>query len=116
MKIEVDFRFDSGHFLPYVPTDHKCKNIHGHTYWLTVVLKGETNEKGWLMDFAEIKSHVNPIIRIIDHKLLNAIPGLENPTVENISKYLYEKIHKKLPSLAYVTVKETPFSRCTYPG
>ena len=116
MKIEVDFRFDSAHFLPYVADNHKCKNMHGHTYWTTIVIDGEVNQQGWIMDFADIKAIVEPIIKILDHNLLNSVPGLENPTVENITKYLYNTLKPLLPNLYQIKTQETPFSRCTYPN
>ena len=116
MIIEVDFRFDSAHFLPYVPADHKCRNMHGHTYWAILAVKGETDSKGWVKDFAEIRKVVNPLIEKLDHKLLNAVPGLENPTAENIAEYIYHNAKKDLPELDSVQIKETPFSRCIYYG
>ena len=116
MQIQLDFRFDSAHFLPYVPDGHKCKKLHGHTYHLTTSIIDDVNEYGWIMDFAHIRDCIQPILNRVDHCLLNAIPGLENPTVENISKYLYTNIKQVLPNLGYVTVHETPSSRCIYPG
>ena len=79
MLIFKQFSFDSAHFLPNVPVDHKCKEIHGHTYRLVVFLEGKPiPELEWVMDFSEIKKVIAPIIDSIDHKLLNNISGLEN--------------------------------------
>ena len=114
MNIQLDFRFDSAHFLPFVPDGHKCKAMHGHTYWATVTLSGSTDAKGWIMDFADVRDIVKPIISEIDHTLLNAVSGLENPTVENITKYLYHRLEPKLTNMVSIEVKETPFSRCIY--
>ncbi len=116
MFIEKDFRFDSAHFLPNVPDEHKCKRMHGHTYWATFCIEGEIDENGWVVDFGDLTKIIEPVIKTIDHTLLNAVPGLENPTVENIAKFLYEKLSKKIPNLKHVLVKETPFSRCRYPN
>ncbi len=114
MKIQLDFRFDSAHFLPLVPDNHKCKAMHGHTYWATVTLTGENNEAGWIADFGDIRKLVNPVISKLDHTLLNAIPGLENPTVENITAYIYHQLESTIENITSVEVKETPFSRCIY--
>ena len=83
MLIFKQFTFDSAHFLPNVPDGHKCKNIHGHTYHLTVYLEDSLDEHlGWVSDFAVVKKLIKPIIEQVDHKLINEVPGLENPTCE----------------------------------
>ncbi|MDH5718709.1 MAG: 6-carboxytetrahydropterin synthase QueD [Spirochaetia bacterium] len=113
--LEKDFFFDSAHFLPNVPLDHKCRNIHGHTYKLTVGIKGKlTKKEKWIIDFAEIKKFVNPFIETLDHKFLNSIPGLENPTAEVIAQYAFIKIKKNIPNLYFVRIEETSTSRFTY--
>lgn len=115
MIIEKDFTFDSAHFLPNTPPDHKCRRIHGHTYLVTFGIEGETTpHEQWVLDFGEIKKIVSPLIDTLDHTLLNAIPGLENPTAEVIAKYIYHKVKVKLPNLIYCIVQETPSSRAIY--
>lgn len=111
MIIEKEFTFDSAHFLPFVPLTHKCKRLHGHTYHLTVALKGGIdNEQGWVADFGDLKKAVAPLVEELDHRLLNAIEGLENPTAEVIANYIFKRLQKNLPQLYSVKVKETPFS------
>jgi len=115
--IEKDFYFDSAHFLPNVPLEHKCRNLHGHTYKITIGIKGDIlKEEGWIIDFAEIRKIVEPIVEKLDHKLLNSIPELENPTAEIIAKYFFQKIKINLPNLYYVKIQETPTSRFIYYG
>lgn len=109
MQIFKIFYFDSAHFLPNVPEDHKCRQMHGHTYKLIVYITGSAiNHEGWIIDFAELKSRINPIIELVDHKVLNEIKELENPTCENIAKWLWEKIKKELPDLSRLELHETP--------
>lgn len=115
MIIEKDFYFDAAHFLPYAPEGHKCRRLHGHTYKVTIALKGKPKAKeGWICDFGEIKDRVKPILDQLDHRLLNAISGLENPTAENIAFFIYEKLKDQLPELYFVCVQETPTSRAIY--
>jgi 6-pyruvoyltetrahydropterin/6-carboxytetrahydropterin synthase len=68
------------------------------------------------MDFGEIRRTVTPIIGALDHRLLNDIPGLENPTSENLARWLWGQLAAKLPGLSRVTVSETPGTRCIYWG
>ena len=117
MKIFKRFTFDSAHFLPHVPDGHKCKEIHGHTYSLTVYLEGELEDKlDWVMDFADLKGVIDPIIKIIDHKLMNEIEGLENPTCEIIAVWLWNRIKPSIPQLTKVELHETPTSGAIYEG
>jgi 6-pyruvoyltetrahydropterin/6-carboxytetrahydropterin synthase len=117
MQIFKSFTFDSAHFLPNVPEDHKCRNIHGHTYRLVVYLEGPLDShKGWVADFAVIKKIIDPVIKRVDHHLLNDIPGLENPTCELIAVWLWDNIKSSLPSLAKVELHETPTSGVVYEG
>lgn len=111
MIIEKEFTFDSAHFLPFVPLTHKCKRLHGHTYHLTVTLKGNVDDElGWVADFGDLKAAVAPLVEELDHRLLNSIQGLENPTAEVIAAYIFKRLKKDLPLLYSVKVKETPSS------
>lgn len=117
MIIYKQFSFDSAHFLPAVPEGHKCGNMHGHTYSLTVFIEGMPEKKsGWIIDYGDLKKVIKPIIDQLDHHLLNEIPGLENPTSENLSIWLWNKIKPLLPNLIKIELKETPSSGVTYEG
>lgn len=117
MIIYKQFSFDSAHFLSAVPEGHKCGNMHGHTYSLTVFIEGMPEQKsGWIIDYGDLKKIIKPIIEELDHHLLNEIPGLENPTSENLSIWLWNKIKPLLPNLKKIELKETPSSGVTYEG
>jgi 6-pyruvoyltetrahydropterin/6-carboxytetrahydropterin synthase len=117
MQIFKEFTFDSAHFLPNVPDGHKCKAIHGHTYRLTTYISGNLHPHfNWVMDFSDLKQAIEPIINQIDHQLLNDIPGLENPTCEQIAVWLWNQIKPAIPNLVRITLNETPTSGVVYEG
>ena len=116
MTIFKQFTFDSAHFLPLVPDGHKCREIHGHTYKLTIFIDGPLVDPGWVVDFGEIKYAVNNVLKSVDHKLLNNVDGLENPTCELLSKWLWDKIVTALPLLKRIELFETPTSGVIYEG
>jgi 6-pyruvoyltetrahydropterin/6-carboxytetrahydropterin synthase len=117
MEIYKEFSFDSAHFLPNVPDGHKCKQMHGHTYRLRVILGGETDPRlGWIMDFKELKDAVSPVIDQLDHKLINDIKGLENPTAENITVWIWKQIKPSLPQLRRIELYETPTTGVIFDG
>ena len=116
MKIFKDFTFEAAHKLPLVPKDHKCFNLHGHSFSVRVYVEGNINEMGWVMDFADIKLLCKPIIDVLDHSYLNELKGLDNPTSENIAIWIWQKLEKKLQGLSSIEVMETCNSGCIYQG
>ena len=91
-RIGRTYRFESAHFLPKLPEGHKCRNLHGHNYRMEVVLRGALDERGFVKDFAEIDAEIAPLLKLVDHRLLNEVPGLENPTAETIAAWFLARI------------------------
>lgn len=117
MQIFKEFGFEAAHLLPYVPEGHKCKRLHGHSFKVEVHVSGPLHgELGWVMDFADIKSAVKPVIARLDHRYLNEIPGLENPTSEVLAEWLWRELVSALPQLCRIVVRETCTSGCVYEG
>lgn len=91
--------------------------MHGHTYTLTVFLEGEVDQTtGWLVDFTDLKDAVDPLVKSLDHRLLNEIPGLENPTSERLAEWFWIKIKPLMPLLSKIEISETPTSGVIYTG
>lgn len=117
MEIFKQFTFDSAHFLPNVPLDHKCRGMHGHTYRLVVYIEGTPDPHvGWVMDFADLKKVADPLVKELDHRLLNEIEGLENPTCERIAIWIWDRLKPSLPQLSRIELHETPTSGVVYNG
>jgi 6-pyruvoyltetrahydropterin/6-carboxytetrahydropterin synthase len=73
-------------------------------------------QAGWLLDFAEIKRAFEPFLDVLDHRYLNEIDGLENPTAEILARWIWTRVKPRLPLLTQVNVAETCSSRCEYRG
>ncbi len=117
MRLERSYRFEAAHYLPKVPPGHKCARMHGHSYAIDVAIEGETDpERGWLIDFADIDDAAMPLVRQLDHQILNEIDGLANPTSELLAAWWWQRLAKVLPGLVEICVSETPTSRCVYRG
>jgi 6-pyruvoyltetrahydropterin/6-carboxytetrahydropterin synthase len=120
MRVELSkrYRFEAAHRLPNVPAEHKCYRLHGHSFEVEVSLLGPVDERvGWLVDFGEITAVVEPLLLDeLDHRTLNEVPGLENPTSELLCLWLWRRLKPLLPSLSAVTVHETCTARCIYRG
>jgi 6-pyruvoyltetrahydropterin/6-carboxytetrahydropterin synthase len=117
MELFKEFSFEAAHRLPNVPAEHKCARLHGHSFFVRITVSGEVGEtSGWVMDFAELSRGFKPILDQLDHYYLNDIAGLENPTSENLAKWIWHKLIKTLPELIAVEIRETCTSGCIYRG
>jgi 6-pyruvoyltetrahydropterin/6-carboxytetrahydropterin synthase len=117
MEIFKEFSIESAHWLPNVPEGHKCRRMHGHSFHIQVHVRGPLDPQlGWVVDFADIKAAFKTIEDQIDHRCLNEVDGLENPTSEHLARWLWRKLLPMLPALSKIVVKETCTSGCTYRG
>ncbi len=117
MEIFKDFTIEAAHWLPNVPEGHKCRRMHGHSFRIQIYVTGPIDPHlGWVMDFADLKIAFQPIEDAIDHRCLNDVEGLENPTSENLARWVWTRLRPVLPSLSKVIVCETCTSGCVYTG
>ncbi|GDX11178.1 6-carboxy-5,6,7,8-tetrahydropterin synthase [Verrucomicrobiota bacterium] len=117
VRLTKDFLFEAAQTLPCAPEGHKCRKMHGHSFKLEISVEGENDpETGWFYDHADISRAMKPLLSVLDHGYLNEIPGLENPTIENMCAWFWQKLSPQLPGLAEIVVHETPSARCSYRG
>ncbi|WP_353570549.1 6-carboxytetrahydropterin synthase QueD [Candidatus Albibeggiatoa sp. nov. BB20] len=117
MEIYKQFSIEAAHFLPNVPEGHKCRRLHGHSFQVTLVVGGEVDqEMGWIIDFSDIKQAFKPFYEQLDHHCLNDVEGLENPTSENLARWIWQHLKPALPQLCRIEIKETCTSGCIYCG
>jgi 6-pyruvoyltetrahydropterin/6-carboxytetrahydropterin synthase len=117
MEIYKTLRFDAAHRLTGVPPTHKCSAMHGHGFALKVFLRGPVDPKtGFVMDFGDLAKVCAPVLKQLDHAILNEIEGLENPTSENMSVWIWNILKPQLPLLSKIIIKETESSGCIYTG
>lgn len=117
MEIFKEFRIEAAHRLPHVPEGHKCRRLHGHSFRIRVHVHGPVDpHAGWVMDFAEVSAAFAPVFDQLDHRYLNEVPGLENPTSEVLARWVWDRLAGALPGLSRVVVHETCTSGCEYRG
>lgn len=116
-ELSRSYRFEAAHHLPRTPANHPCHRVHGHSYEVEVHVAGQLDEAaGWVVDFADIDAAFAPLRDQLDHRLLNDVEGLENPTSELLARWVWRRLERPLPGLAAVGVRETPRSKCVYRG
>lgn len=117
VRLARTFTFEAAHALPTFPEGHKCRRLHGHSFRVEVLVEGEVDPaKGYLIDYGELKDACEPIRQRLDHRYLNEIEGLANPTSEVLARWVWERLRPALPLLAEIVVHETCTSRCHYRG
>ena len=117
VRLTKQFHFEAAHWLPTFPEGHKCRRMHGHSFRVEVIVEGVVPEdQGYLIDFGAIKAALDPVIEALDHRVLNEIEGLTNPTAEMLARWIYDRVKPKVELLAAVRVYETCTSAAEYSG
>ena len=117
LNLVTSFTFEASHQLPHAPEHSKCRRLHGHSWKVEVHVAGAVDdETGWVMDYDDIKTACSPVYDALDHRHLNDIEGLENPTSEMIAVWIWERLTAEIPPLTRVVVHETCTARCAYSG
>ena len=114
MRLDVEFYFAAAHRLPRY--EGPCFRMHGHNYKFFISVEGDVDPAtGMIADFGTIKDVVaQEVLARVDHRNLNDV--LENPTAENIARWIWEALVPRLPALAEVRLYEIPDSCVTYRG
>ncbi|MDA8137243.1 MAG: 6-carboxytetrahydropterin synthase QueD [Desulfobacteraceae bacterium] len=117
-ELKILTHFAAAHQLRMVA--QKCENLHGHNWKVEVNVAGEQlNPAGVLIDFGELKAHVNEIIATLDHKFLNELNLFEgNPSSEKIAVYIADTLAAKLAGtglrVSSITTWESEDACATY--
>ena len=118
MQLFKEYIIHASRFLPKLPDEHICSKMHGHTFYIKLDLEGELNPKDdFVIDFYDLDTVFNKHIGVkIDHKILNEVDGLESPTTELLTKWIWNNLKPHLNLLSEVTVREGSTYGCTYRG
>ena len=118
MEIAYRFGFDAAHHFDHFPEGHPNRTMHGHSFQVEVAIEGEPDPAtGFIADFAEVEAACREVRARLDHKTLNAIEGLRQPSLENLSRYIWKLLQARLPALSRVTVRrDSAGQSCTCRG
>ena len=112
ITVTKEFKFEAAHSLPHLPDGHKCQRLHGHSYRFRVEVDGEIDERGFVIDYAEIAQAVDPIVSRLDHFNLNDIFNFYT-TAENLAVWLYNEIPLDVSRIVFF---ETATTSVIYAG
>lgn len=108
--------FQSAHRLPNVPMGHKCGRMHGHGFEVIVHANQNVGTGDLSIDYDHLDEIWAPLHHQLNYGCLNDLPGLQNPTSEMLSSWLWERIKPQLPELSWITVYETASCGANYDG
>lgn len=114
IELSQRFSFDAAHHLDAGASENR--RLHGHSFYVEVTLRGEPDPKtGFLRDFGEIDSTLKQVRELLDHRLLNEVEGLDNPTLENIARFIHAKARTMLPEVIRVKIERPSYGQsCTF--
>lgn len=114
MKVRRRFDFEAAHRLPGHPG--KCRDLHGHSYVLTVTVERPIDPaSGMAIDFGDLKRVVSrEVVDLLDHKFLNDF--MDNPTAEVVAVWIWKRLAEALPGLDEVELHETARCSVVYRG
>lgn len=107
VTIAKSFTFDSAHCLTTLPEAHKCHNLHGHTYRVTLIVRGPVDEHGFVVDYSVLAAAWQPLHEILDHRFLNDVPGLECPSTEVLAAWIGDRLAGPIPQLIRIRLEES---------
>jgi queuosine biosynthesis protein QueD len=114
------FVFDAAHRLEIFGEGHKCARHHGHTFRAHITVEGEVDARGIVVDYYDIMAAWAPVQEALDHRYLNEVPGLEVPTTENLTRWVWQRLAPALTCPRYhlskVTIFEGETDYCTFEG
>jgi 6-pyruvoyltetrahydropterin/6-carboxytetrahydropterin synthase len=118
MRIYKEFSFEAAHFLPSAPPGHPNARVHGHSFRVRVTLEGEPDETtGIVLHLDDVEAAIADARDALDHRFLNEVDGLSQPTLERISIWLWERLHNRLPGLSEIEVaRDSCHEGCVYRG
>jgi len=118
MQIYKEFHIEAAHYLPSAPAGHANARVHGHSFRVRVTIEGEPDpETGVIVHFDDMSAALEVVRKELDHNFLNEVPGLENPTLENLSKWIWNRLSADFPGLAEVAVARASCQEgCVYRG
>lgn len=118
MELSYRFGFDAAHRFRHFPPGHPNRGVHGHSFQVEVAVRGEPDPRtGFVVDFAELERACAEVRDSLDHRMLNEVPELEQPSLENLCVWIWRRLAPRFVSLARVTVRrDSAGQSCSYAG
>ena len=118
VELTYTFGFDAAHRFDAFPAGHPNRRMHGHSFQVEVAIRGTPDPTtGFVVEFTQLEAACGAVRDALDHRVLNEIKALEQPSLERLSIWIWGHLARKIPGLACVTVRrDSRGQSCTYRG
>ncbi len=114
MELQKIWHFESARHLTGIPADHRCSRVHGSSFTVEVTVSAPLDPvTGWCVDFDVMEREWARVYDVLDHRLLNDVDGLSNPTTEHIAVWLLDRLRFEGAQVVKVSVAELPTAKVT---
>jgi 6-pyruvoyltetrahydropterin/6-carboxytetrahydropterin synthase len=108
------WHFESARHLTGIPPEHRCSRVHGSSFTVEVTVAAPLDPvTGWCVDFDDMEQQWRRLYEVLDHRLLNEVEGLENPTTEHIAVWILDRLKFDGATVTKVAVAELPTAKVT---
>jgi 6-pyruvoyltetrahydropterin/6-carboxytetrahydropterin synthase len=116
-ELTKSFRFEAAHSLQGTTLGAASEEIHGHSFRAEVAVRGTPDPAtGMVLDLGLLQRGMAEVQKMLDHKLLNKIETLGQPTLENLSRFVWERL-QHAGQIARVSIHRYSCNEsCTYYG
>ena len=116
-ELTKSFRFEAAHSLSGTTFGAVAEEIHGHSYRAEVTVRGTPDPAtGMIVDTGLLERQIAGLRGALDHKLLNNINALGKPTLENLARFIFDRV-QGAGEVARVTVhRDSCNESCSYCG
>ena len=117
-EITYEFWFDAAHQFLHMPVGHKYRGVHGHSFRVELAVRGMPDAlTGFVVDFADLEAAGEAMRERLDHRFLNEIEGLENPSLEHIARFIWAALQPRFAGLVRVAIRRDSHRQgCIYTG
>jgi 6-pyruvoyltetrahydropterin/6-carboxytetrahydropterin synthase len=116
-ELTKSFRFEAAHALAGTTLGAASEEIHGHSFRAEISVRGTPDPKtGMVLDLGLLDQSVADVRKVLDHKLLNRVEALGQPTLENLSRFIWERLQHAGQITRVSVHRDSCNESCTYYG
>ncbi|MCB1412060.1 MAG: 6-carboxytetrahydropterin synthase [Xanthobacteraceae bacterium] len=116
-ELTKSFRFEAAHALPGTTLGAASQEIHGHSFRAEVTIRGTPDPAtGMVLDLGLLARALDDLRDTLDHKFLNNIDALGPPTLENLTRFIWERVQHAGHVTRVSVHRDSCNESCTYFG
>jgi 6-pyruvoyltetrahydropterin/6-carboxytetrahydropterin synthase len=116
-ELTKSFRFEAAHTIAGTTLGSASEEVHGHSFRAEIAISGEPDPRtGMIVDLGQFERSIADVQQMLDHKLLNRIESLGAPTLENLAKFIFERVQHAGRVKRVTVYRDSREEACSYFG